>query len=153
MKERDHDELERTIAGLTHVLSDWLCESKAQFSWMVSHHHFATKHDLEKQTQIIMSAISDFANAQKAFNDRQDKAIADIQDDIQNLSDQIAQLQSTQGQITPEDQALLDGIQARASALSDKLDALDALTPPKAPTGGENPPANPPTDPTARRNA
>jgi hypothetical protein len=129
----DRHEDARAIHGLTHILADWLAESKMQFQWMVTHHHFVTKHDLETSTCKIMSAISDFATKQAAFNDRQDAAIAGLTSDIQNLEDQIAKLQSTQGAITPEDQALLDGIQARAATISDKLDALDALTPPVVP--------------------
>jgi len=86
-----------------------------------------------KRYNRIMSAISDFTTKLGAFFDRQDVAVTDLQGDIKNLSDQIAALQNSTGQITPEDQALLDGIQARASAISDKLDALDALTPPVAP--------------------
>jgi len=81
----------------------------------------------------IMSAISDFAAKLAAFNDRMDKAIADLVDDVKNLNDQIAALQASTGTITPADQALLDGITARASGVADKLDALDALTPPKPP--------------------
>jgi hypothetical protein len=131
----DHGEDARAIHGLTHILADWLAESKMQFQWMVTHHHFVTKQDLENQTHKIMSKISEFADAQKAFNDRQDAAIAGLTGDIQNLEDQIAKLQSTSGAITPEDQALLDGIQARASAISDKLEALDSLTPPVITSG------------------
>jgi len=104
---------------------------------LFSHHHEshpATKYDLETSTNKIMSAISDFAAKLSAFQDRQDTAISDLQADVDNLTKQIAALQATQGAITPEDQALLDGIQARAAAVSDKLDALDALTPPPAPT-------------------
>src|SRR4029077_2266147 len=78
----------------------------------------------------IMSAISDFATKMDAFNTRIDAAIADLQGDVKNLEDQIAALQNSPGTITPEDQALLDGITTRASAVADKLDALDALTPP-----------------------
>jgi hypothetical protein len=89
---------------------------------------------------IIMSAISDFNAAITAFFDRQDAAITDLQGDVKNLSDQIVALQNTQGVITAEDQALLDGIQARAKTVSDKLDALDALTPPVVPV---NPVPNP----------
>lgn len=80
-----------------------------------------------------MSAISDFAAKQNAFNDRIDTAVTDLQGDVKNLSDQIAALQASAGTITPEDQALLDGIQQRTSTIADKLDALDALTPPAVP--------------------
>ena len=82
----------------------------------------------------IMSKISDFAAAQTAFNDRMDKAIADIVEDVKNLNAQIAALQASSGTITPEDQALLDKLQAQGAALADKLDAADALTPPVPPT-------------------
>jgi uncharacterized protein YoxC len=88
---------------------------------------------LSHQIHHIMSAISDFSTKLNAFFDRQDKAVADLQGDVDNLTKQIAALQATSGAITPEDQALLDGIQARASSVSDKLDAIDALTPPVTP--------------------
>lgn len=81
-----------------------------------------------------MSAISDFATAQNAFNDRMDTAVTGLTGDVAELNRQIAALQATQGAITPEDQALLDGIQARASGIADKLAALDALTPPVVPS-------------------
>lgn len=82
-----------------------------------------------------MSAVSVFVDQMNAFFTRQDAAVADLQGDIDNLNEQIKALQDSQGTITPEDQALLDGIQAKASSISDKLDAMDALTPPKAPPG------------------
>lgn len=81
-----------------------------------------------------MSKISEFATALAAFQDQIDAAVTGLTADVKNLSDQIAALQASQGQITPEDQALLDRIQARTQAVADKLAALDALTPPPAPT-------------------
>jgi hypothetical protein len=81
----------------------------------------------------IMSAISDFAAKVSAFNDQIDTAIAGLQGDVKNLTDQIAALQASTGTITAADQALLDGIQTRAQGIADKLTALDALTPPVAP--------------------
>lgn len=85
--------------------------------------------------EAIMSKISDFAAAMNAFTDRQDAAVSGLQADVQFLKDEIAALQNSAGQITPEDQALLDAIQARASGVADKLDALDAMTPPVVPAG------------------
>jgi hypothetical protein len=78
--------------------------------------------------------IQAFATAVTAFLDRQDTAVTDLQGDVKSLNDQITALQNSSGAITPSDQALLDGIQARASAIADKLDALDSMTPPVAPT-------------------
>jgi hypothetical protein len=92
-----------------------------------------TLSDIHHKLERIMSAISDFAAKMTAFTDRQDKAVADLQGDVKSLQDQIAALQASPGTITPEDQALLDGIQAHASTVADKLDALDALTPPAVP--------------------
>ncbi len=88
---------------------------------------------IKNQGEAIMSAISDFADKMKVHNDHVDVAITGLQGDVKNLSDQIAALQASAGQITPEDQLLLDGIEARTAAIHDKLDALDALTPPVAP--------------------
>ena len=103
------------------------------------HHHEGNDqsdrlaHLINERYSQIMSAISDFNDKLKAFFDRQDTAITDLQGDVKSLQDQIAALQNSTGTITPEDQALLDGITTRVSAVSDKLDALDALTPPAAP--------------------
>lgn len=80
-----------------------------------------------------MSAIADFAAKQNAFNDQIDIAITDLQGDVKTLNDEIKALQDSNGAITPEDQALLDGITARTQTISDKLAALDSLTPPAVP--------------------
>lgn len=80
-----------------------------------------------------MSAISEFSVKQNSFNDRIDTAVTGLVSDIQTLNETIAKLQATSGVITPEDQGLLDQIQTRSSAVADKLDALDALTPPVPP--------------------
>lgn len=94
----------------------------------------AIKEKLAQMETRIMSAISDFAAKQNAFNDRIDAAVAGVTADVQVLNDKIAELQNSSGQISPEDQASLDAIEARGQALTDKLEALDALTPPKPPT-------------------
>jgi len=115
--------LTQAILGLTEMIA-------LDLEWRKSHEGFATKHDLKELEHKIMSAISDFTTKVQAFFDRQDKAITDLQDDVKTLNDQIAALQASNGAITPEDQAALDAITERASTISDKLDALDALTPP-----------------------
>lgn len=82
----------------------------------------------------IMSAISDFAAKQAAFNDRIDAAVTGLGGDVASLKDEILKLQNSSGAITPEDQASLDAIQARTETIATKLEALDALTPPTPPT-------------------
>lgn len=79
------------------------------------------------------TAIAAFKAAMDTFNDRQDKAVANLQADMDGLNADIKTLQDSAGQIDAADQATLDAIQARASTISDKLDAMDALTPPKTP--------------------
>lgn len=103
-----------------------------------------TKADLvafEKRITKIMATYSEalaaFAAAQNAFNDRQDAAVKALQGDVKNLEDQIVALQNISGQITDSDQAILNSIQSRTGAIADKLDALDALTPPVVPSPTE----------------
>lgn len=80
-----------------------------------------------------MSVISDYAAKQNAFHDRQDAAVAGVTADVEAQAALIKQLQDNPGPITPEDQALLDQLQARNEAVAAKLEALDQLTPPPAP--------------------
>jgi len=83
----------------------------------------------------IMSKISEFSVKQNAFNDQMDASISGLNDDIKALNDKIVELQNSPGEITPEDQASLDALQARGQSMADKLSALDALTPPVVPVG------------------
>jgi len=83
--------------------------------------------------ETIMTAISDFAASQAAFNTRMDTAISGLRDDIDALNAKIDELQNTSGGITPEDQMLLDDLQAQGDAMAVKLEALDNLTPPAVP--------------------
>jgi len=96
----------------------------------------------------IMSAISEFAAKQKAYNERQATAIdglvssvSGITDDVKALNDKITELQNSQGGVTPEDQALIDALQTQGEALATRLEgvsaaaaALDAQTPRVVPT-------------------
>src|SRR6185436_18951831 len=81
----------------------------------------------------IMSAVSDFAAKMKVFTDRQGAAVDGLVADIKTLNDKTTELQNSPGTITPEDQALLNEIETHAGAIADKLDALDAQTPPTPP--------------------
>lgn len=81
-----------------------------------------------------MSAISDFATKQAAFN-------ADVSDDLDQISaaigklnDTITQLQNSSGTVSPEDQATIDSLQSQGTALAAKADALAGKQPPTPPT-------------------
>lgn len=97
----------------------------------------------------IMSAISQFAEKQNAFNARMTEsqttltaAVEDLTGDIQTLNDKITELQNSPGGVTPEDQAMLDSLSEQGEALSTKAEALSealktlaAIVPPKPPVG------------------
>lgn len=90
---------------------------------------------LAKLRREIMTAISDFAAKQNEFNTRIGSAIDGIVGDIKSLNDKITELQNSSGAVTPEDQALIDDLQAQGQALADRAEALDAQTPPAPPAG------------------
>ncbi len=100
-----------------------------------------TKRLVSTSIRKIMTKVSDSIGRQNARLDKIEQAVTGITGDVTQLKDLVRQLQSTQGEITPEDQALLDQIEARTEALSQRLEALDAENPEAAPAP-ENPPAN-----------
>lgn len=106
------------------------------------------RQEIRLTRKIIMSAISEFAAKQKAFNDRQaasvDAAVVSLTGltgDVAELNRKIEELQNSSGGVTPEDQALIDDLQtqgeavaAKAEALATALKALDDSTPPAVPS-------------------
>lgn len=99
----------------------------------------------------IMSQISVFSDAMKVYQDRQDAAVAAVQTEVDNLEKQIAAFQNSPGSLSSADQAFLDGVQARASTVADKLDSLAALTPPVVPVVLTDGSLNPDNSPIAPR--
>lgn len=81
----------------------------------------------------IMGKITEFATAQKAFNARLETAVTGITGDVKALNDKIAELQNSQGEVTPSDQALINELQMQGEALAARFTALDELTPPTVP--------------------
>jgi hypothetical protein len=127
-------EAARVVRGLQNESDSECCKP---------HSPPATKQDLREMEHRIMSAISNFADAQAAFNARLDGAIVGLQTalagltgDIARLNALITELQGSVGQITPSDQLLLDNLQSQAEALTVRAEAvsaalasLDLLTP------------------------
>jgi hypothetical protein len=87
----------------------------------------------------IMSAVSEYAAAQKAFNAQLHEALDGIHADVEALKAKIDQLQNNPGPISPADQALLDELQSEAAALVARTRAVDDLTPPEIPPVEEEP--------------
>lgn len=102
----------------------------------------ATKQDLQEMETRIMSKISEYGDKVNAAFDEIEAAqtalttaVGGVSDDVAFLKEEILKLQNTPGEITPEDQAILDGLQARSSTaaanlttLRTALEALDAAT-------------------------
>lgn len=113
-----------------------------------------TKQDLAEMEKRIMSAISDYTGKVQAsfqkISDGVDKAVTSVQaigTDIQKLNDLISRLQNSPGAISADDQKLLDQTQTAASALADKISALDDSLA-KLDANTATPPTPPPTTPT-----
>lgn len=81
--------------------------------------------EMEKR---IMSAISDYAGRVSTAFDKISTAVDGVVDDVAFLKEEIVKLQNSPGPITPEDQATLDGLEARANTTVAALEALDAAT-------------------------
>ena len=126
-------ELSDSVLALTRELREGREQRKNEFDWLKSHSNIATKQDLEMFTNKIMSAISDFAALQAAYNTEVSSDLDAIQTAITALNAQITTLQNSPGTITPADQATLTSLQAAGVALQSKADALAGKTPPTPP--------------------
>lgn len=81
----------------------------------------------------VSPAIQKHFDTTTAYLDKIDKGIDGVSGDVTELNKLIAQLQATQGQLSAEDQGLLDQIEARGKAAGEKVEAVDTLTPPPPP--------------------
>ena len=73
----------------------------------------------------IMTVVSDFVNAQSAFNNQISASVASIEAEISSLKAQVLQL-STSTNLSAEDQASLDALKVSGQAIVDKLTAITA---------------------------
>lgn len=123
------DQVLHELTKLTHLLNQRLGSAcnKSQVD------ELATKHDLHRMEEKFMSAIGDFAAKLKAFQDKEDAAVADLIVRVKGLQDTLTAIQNSAGTISPEDQASLDAALAQAQSVSDKLAALDSTVAPTPP--------------------
>lgn len=128
------ENLSESILLLCRELHEGREQRKTEFEWLKSHSNLATRQDLEMFANKIMSAISDYAAAQAAFNADVSADLDTIQAAITALNAQIATLQNSPGPISTADQATLNDLQTAGVALQSKADALAGKTPPTPPT-------------------
>lgn len=89
---------------------------------------FLTRRLLRSMEERILSAISDSAARTTAFLNALSASIDGVSADVAALKALIEELQNSTGGITPEDQAILDQMEALAGSLAERLAALDAQT-------------------------
>jgi hypothetical protein len=145
MQERSRDKLVEAVITVAQEVHEMHKAFTAAAAALINNKSILNR--IEQAERNIMSAISDFAAKQKAFNDRQATAIDSVVTsqggltaDIAELKRLIEELQNSPGTITPEDQALLDDLTAKAEEATNKaesvaaaLAALDQQTPPAVP--------------------
>lgn len=85
------------------------------------------------QGENLMSAITDFAAKQTAFNTDLSNQLDAMQTDITALNAKIATLQNSPGTISPADQATLDSLVTAGTSLQAKADALANMESPTPP--------------------
>jgi len=128
------------IKALVHIIVSQLEEGFAKLNHGL--------HGINERLHHMDAKFTAFANSVSAtFDDFGTKvddlaaSLTGLAGDIKAQADLIAQLQASGGAVTAEDQALIDGIDAkgksaaaRLTTVSDGLKALDAVTPPVPPT-------------------
>lgn len=88
---------------------------------------------------VMTKAITSYAEKQQHFFDQVNASIDGIRVDVKSLADKIAELQNSEGEISAEDQALLDQLEQQADDLAAKIKAVDDMTPPTETAPGTNP--------------
>lgn len=81
----------------------------------------------------VNPAIQAYVDAVNAQFTTIETAVDGVSGDVTFLKARIEELQNNPGPISPEDQALLDQVQARIGTLATRITALDAATEPPAP--------------------
>lgn len=72
-----------------------------------------------------MSKISEFETRQKERHTAMEVAVEGIATDIAELVAKIAELQNSPGEVTPEDQVLLDALEAASVALLARVQGIN----------------------------
>lgn len=87
---------------------------------------------LINQKEQIMTKVQETADRMEALFAEQKAGLEDIQGDIKFLTDKIAEIQNSPGTLSPEDQAALDAMEAKAAEVTNNIKTLASQTPPAA---------------------
>lgn len=142
--------LMRALRALTDSVKELSDNTKAQTAWFRSHVDSVTLRDLKEMENRMAEQIQKFGAATAAELAKVRTALGGLQGDITELNKKIQELQNSPGAITPQDQALLDAIEADAKDLATAFEALDTQTPPAPGEPPVEPPVEPPSE--GRRN-
>ena len=80
-----------------------------------------------------MADFKEFYKKQNEFNLQIRESIEGLEADVKLLNERLIDLQESPGEVTVDDQLLLDDLQQQAENIADALKALDELTPPAIP--------------------
>lgn len=98
-----------------------------------NHQDFAR---LERKIDCMANKVEEFLGRQEAHNNKVATAVDEIVEDVKGLQTEIQELKDliAAGEPSPEVTAKIAALDEHNDAMAVKIDALNALTPPKPPT-------------------
>lgn len=115
-------EVVKSVSELALRINDSNEQRRCEFEWFKSHSELVTKRDLEEMEKRIMSKIGDWAN-------RVEPKLDSIQTGLDELQKMVEDFQNSPGDLSPEDQAALDRIEAKTNALATDAGSIPAKPP------------------------
>lgn len=136
-----HNDVACAIRELAFAVRDHTSEQKMEFNWMVTHHNFATKRDIQDLKDDITMKLSEIRQAISTASKQNKEALAELGTKIADLNAQIAELiaNASDPEVTDE-QFLTDlnSLREDAQALADIVPG--SPTPGGGPTDGSSTP-------------
>ncbi len=95
------------IRELAFAVRDHTSEQKMEFNWMVTHHKFATKQDIQELKEDLTMKISQIASAVAEIKKNNREAFTELGTKIADLNQQIADLIASASDPDVTDEAFL----------------------------------------------